>query len=483
MGWDEHTSYNRIHQYATSQRSKPIRISPLKKQLDLGVVLSEFHCRRIYGAHVYASLPAFAQLVSQMDGTAGSNDMQQLIQAIHLSQSEIFRIVEQVFQACQVHFQGPKLHAVVYQPFGRQADIAARAVLLELVLGEFVQRVFHEVFPGYRSITLASGTDLGKTIATRNGRKRNRELLFLGSAANYAAKIVDTHDPFPRLAQELYQVLPKPLQALCEPVKTKASLRIQVYHLFPPNRRALQDLLDRYEIPWKPEESRAILARAKRDCPLAGIQYGLARRRIDVPNLSISNNRRVLAASLFADLSGYTHFIEDAEQTHIQETALRLLHVIRREMSNVVQEDHAGLHIQFQGDRIQGLFHLPRNDERAIARGAVSAAIGLQSSMERTLKACLPEAKPLHLAIGVAIGETLVSRLGVRRHRDAICLGQAVECAAELEEACSAGQIGIARRVYEALPAEMRRCFRAQRNGQRFVATAATVVPQKPARS
>lgn len=152
-------------------------------------------------------------------------------------------------------------------------------------------------------------------------------------------------------------------------------------------------------------------------------------------------------------------------------------------MSSVIQEDYAGLHIQFQGDRIQGLFHLPRNDERAIALQAVSAAIGLQSSMECTLKACLPEAEPLHLAIGVDIGETLVSRLGVWRHRDAICLGQAVEFAAELEEACGAGQIGISRRVRQALPKEICRCFPEQKGGQRFVATAATFVPQQPARS
>ena len=483
MNWNEHISYNRIDQYVTSLGSKPIRISPLKKHLDLGVVLSEVQCRRIYGAHVYASLPAFAQLASQVDGIEGSNDMRQLIQAIHLSQSEIFRIVEQVFQEYQVHFEGPKLHAVVCQPFGQQTAIAARAVLLQLVLGEFVQRVFHEVFPRYRSMTFASGTDLGKTVATRNGRKKNRELLFIGSAANYAAKIINAEDPLPRLTQEIYRVLPKHLQDLCEPAKAKASLQTQIYHLIPPDRRALQDLLDRYEIPWKPEESRAILIRAKHECALADNQHGPARRRIDVPSLSISNNRRVLAASLFADLSGYTHFIEDAEQTHTLEAALRLLHVIRREMSSVVQEDYAGLHIQFQGDRIQGLFHLPRNDEGAIALQAVSAAIGLQSSMECTLKACLPEAEPLHLAIGVDIGETLVSRLGVRRHRDAICLGQAVEGAAELEEGCGAGQIGISRRVYEALPGEMRRRFHAQGNRQRFVATAATFVHRKPVRS
>jgi len=44
MSWNEQSSYNRIDQYATSLRSKPIRINALKKKLDLGVILSEFQC-------------------------------------------------------------------------------------------------------------------------------------------------------------------------------------------------------------------------------------------------------------------------------------------------------------------------------------------------------------------------------------------------------------------------------------------------------
>ena len=144
----------------------------------------------------------------------------------------------------------------------------------------------------------------------------------------------------------------------------------------------------------------------------------------------------MLAASLFADVSGFTKYVEQHEQTEEQEAAIRVLHAIRREMSRVVQDDYGGLRVQFQGDRVQVLFHLPRGDWRGIARQAVEAAIGLQSSMERTLKACLREqAASLHLAIGIDMGATLVSRLGVRAYRDPICLGRAVECAAELEEA------------------------------------------------
>ena len=112
--------------------------------------------------------------------------------------------------------------------------------------------------------------------------------------------------------------------------------------------------------------------------------------------------------------------------------------------------DFNGVRIQYQGDRIQGLFHLPQDaDEEAIAQKVVEAAVGLQSSMEHTLKACLPEAKALRLAIGIDMGTTLVSKLGARGQRDRICLGNEVECAALLEERSEGGQDRLSKTVYE----------------------------------
>jgi class 3 adenylate cyclase len=108
--------------------------------------------------------------------------------------------------------------------------------------------------------------------------------------------------------------------------------------------------------------------------------------------------------------------------------------------------------VQFQGDRVQGLFHMPKDDEEKIATEAVEAAIGLQSSIEKTIKKKLPEAKDLRLAVGVDLDTTLVSKLGTRAHRDRICLGEPVENAASHEEDCDGGQIGISKHVYEALP-------------------------------
>ena len=470
MSWNEHTSLNEIQQHVARLKITPIRIKPLDEALDRAAI-SEFQCKRVYGAHVYVSIPAFARLASRVYDTEGVESYQDLTRAIHLYQQEVHRIVE-LFAGYQVHFQGPKLHAVLYQPLGERTAIAVRAILLPLVLNDFVHSVFHRVFPRYQILTLASGADLGKTIVTANGQRNDRELLFIGSPANYAAKIITNTQQWPRFTEHIHDALPKTLKDLCVPVKERGSVPINVYELPLVDRSIFERLLHDYEIPWKPDISARILTQVKKEISLERITHRSEHQLIDLEELGIYNNRRVLAASLFADVSGFTKYVEQHEQTEGQETAIRVLHAIRREMSRVVQDDYGGLRVQFQGDRVQALFHLPRGDWRGIARQAVGAAIGLQASMERTLKACLHEqAASLHLAIGIDMGATLVSRLGVRAYRDPICLGRAVECAAELEDAYSAGQVGISRRVCKALPAEMRRHFAPQGNKQQFVAT------------
>jgi class 3 adenylate cyclase len=473
MSWHEQTSLNEIRQHVQHLTTTPIRITPLHEPLNRAAI-SEFQCKRVYGAHIYVAVPAFARLASQLYDAEGVESYQELTRAIHLYQQEVFRIVG-LFAGYQVHFQGPKLHAVLYQPFGERTAIAARAVLMSLVLKDFAHTVFPRVFPRYRMLSTASGVDLGQTIVTADGQRNDRELLFIGSPANYAAKIITDTLPWPRLTAHLYDALPKELRALCVRRKALRAVPLEIYELPLVDRSTLERLLRTYAIAWEPDTSVGILSQAKRNLAPERITHRSEQRLIDLKELSISNNRRVLAASLFADVSGFTRYVQQYEHTEQQAEAIRVLHAIRREMSRVIRDDYGGLRIQFQGDRVQALFHLPKGDWRAIAHQAVEAARGLQASMERTLKACLPaHTARLHLAIGIDMGATLVSRLGVRAQRDPICLGRAVESAAELEEMAGAGQIAISRRVRQALPAEMRRIFRRQSNQHAFVAMEGT---------
>lgn len=65
----------------------------------------------------------------------------------------------------------------------------------------------------------------------------------------------------------------------------------------------------------------------------------------------------------------------------------------------------------------------------------------------------------LPLAIGMAAGTTLVSRLGEYGDRDTICLAPATAEAARVQEALAGGQIGIDATLRDALPAWLAEIF------------------------
>ncbi len=461
MSWDKQRSANRIRQHLRGMQ--PVNVSNLTKEMDLEQVVSENQCKRIFGVHVYATLTNFAQIASSPPDGDGYKEW---VIALHLYQQEVFRIVEQVFGGYFVHFQSAKLHALLYQPFRDPSALTARAVLLQCVLGDFVRAVFHPVFSHYGKTMLASGADLGTTIATSNGLSNDRELLFIGSAANYAAKIIDPCDEYPRMTQDLYQTLPKELQNLCHPASILLDTPLYVLRLSEPG--LLAKLLHIYGIKWRPGDRMQHLLKEKRRLSLASITTHAEAPLTNLKDLSILNNRRMFAASLFADISGFTRYIAKAEKNGTQAQALRVLHAIREEMACIVRQDFSGFRVQFQGDRVQALF---LGKEQKVAQRAVQAALGLQSSIEGPIKECIPQAHPLHVAIGIDLGWTLVSRLGVRKYRDPICIGASVERAAAFEEASDGGQIAISRRLYQALSADLRCHFKHNKEAHCYIAS------------
>ena len=251
------------------------------------------------------------------------------------------------------------------------------------------------------------------------------------------------------MTPRVYDELPGEIQELCIAAKDGNYLLGTVEH------QTLHDLLETVGVEWDPEESAERIEEDKRTFPLKDIQYSDAEVPIDLDSLGVTNNKRIWAASLFADVDGFTRYIDAAKTDNEKKSALRVFHVIRKEMAAVVKQDFAGLRIQYQGDRVQALFHLPKDDFNAIVEKSINAAVGLQSSMEFTLKKCLPESSPLHLSIGIDADITLVSKLGIRGDRDRICIGMGVERAAACQESCKGAEIGITRSAYKLLPATM----------------------------
>src|ERR1700731_1765302 len=423
MSWNLQKSIERIEKHLADLGE--IEGEKLVKDADLSTLLTPTNCRQVYGTPVYVDVPNFNELARPAEG----EDFRRVIQAIHIYHREVARIVEnpEVFDGVRIHFQGPKLHALVFRPIDSSEDLAGKAVLLQIVLCQFVDRVFNPAFPLLPGLTISGGADLGNAIGTKNGMAGDRELLFLGAPANYAAKIIGAPGQM-RVTGAIFSALPLRLRKLCSPVSDG------VYQIGTPTSVEITEICEEMGVDWNSKVSSDRIEDDKRLFPLKSVEYSEADSAIDLDGLGVTNNKRVCAASLFADVSGFTKYVDAAQTSEGKKRALKVFHAIRKEMAHVVKHDFSGLRIQYQGDRIQALFHLPKNEDSAILKKAVEAAAGLQSSMEYALKQCLPEAAPLGLAIGIDLDVTLVSKIGTRGQRDRICIGSGVEKAGRAQE-------------------------------------------------
>lgn len=468
MSWNYDKSLKRIRTHLDSMGE--ITVEKLKREANLEELLSETNCREIFGGHIYVDVTNFSSLASA--ATANEEDIKRLAQAVHVYQREIARIIEMddLFDGVRVHFQGSRVHALFYRPIDAAAEISARALLLLLVIQDFVQDVFNPAFPKLGNFKVAAGADIGDVIGTKNGVQGDRELLFVGCPANHAAKILGAAGSL-RVTARVFQALREDLKALCIDVDAGGD----VHEIDDVDQSTLDELCETYDIAWSREKSAERLEDDRKQFPLSGIDIEDADTLIDVEALSVHKSKRVPAASLFADLAGFTAYIDQAEDADKQKEALRILHAVRKEFTKVVTDDYNGVRIQYQGDRTQAIFHLPTDDSGAIASKALYAAVGVQSSMEKSLKELLPEAKVLSVAIGIDIGLTFVSRLGTRGARDAICLGEAVETAAKIEERINGKEIGISTNLYELLPEEYQELFSWRKEAQCYVVSGLTI--------
>ena len=174
MSWNLQKSIERIQKHLADLGE--IDVEKLVKDADLSTLLTPTNCRQVYGAHVYVDVPNFSELASHADG----EDFRRVIQAIHVYHREVARIVEDpgIFGGVRIHFQGPKLHALFFRPIDSSEDLASKAMFLQIVLRQFVDRVFNPAFPLLPGLTISGGADLGNAIGTkkRNGRRPRASL-------------------------------------------------------------------------------------------------------------------------------------------------------------------------------------------------------------------------------------------------------------------------------------------------------------------
>jgi class 3 adenylate cyclase len=269
---------------------------------------------------------------------------------------------------------------------------------------------------------LEAGIESGDTIATRNGQSGSSELLFLGPAANDAAK---------SLQGEAGQV-----------------------HF---GEQATQREDDLAEPDPLPEKWKSIVKEDVENNPISTFETFEPRERLDYETLGVRTADLKPGVTLFADISGFTRHVAHLETDAQKKQALRSFHAARSEMHQVVVKEYDGDFIQYQGDRIQGLLYEAGASSRFAAK-SIEAAAAMKDAFD-LFEEMLPDFANLGVAIGVASGRVFVTQVGRKGDREVLVLGESVAAAAQLQDDSSAGETAINAALRGLLPEHVQKLF------------------------
>ncbi|PWU61860.1 hypothetical protein DLE60_03425 [Micromonospora globispora] len=466
MSWDYEESLERVQR--AYDATKGLTVGEVQRKTDLeNTTLT--HPKRIIGAHFYVDVPSYRTQLAydpiDDESTGGGED---LLHQSHLWAREASRVVETDFDATKVHFQGPKLHGLAYRPIGDDEAMVVKAVLTVAAIVA-TGRIFNEVLELDQSAAwrTAAGVDFGEALVTANGVRGDRELLFLGNPANRAAKIIDSKGI--RITLEAAALLP---EAFDNYIAETSDPDIRAIAL---DDDRLEELVEEYRHGWSREATRKRLKDALAAYPPGSATVYQATVKIDKAKLGMSNTKRVNAVSLFADVDGFTRYVEDADQAGLLAEAVRAYHAIRSEMRHATVQDYEALRVQYQGDRVQALAYLPFDDEDKAALRAVKAAAALHSAVAEVLPQVIGADAAKPLAIGLAGGNVLVSKLGEHGNRDVVSLGTSTADAARIQGCLNGGQTGLDKVVYGRLPKWLQELFSWDSTARAYVSSDLTL--------
>ncbi len=436
MSWNHATSLERIQE--RTKNLPVIRVERLTRSMSLDNITMR-ESRRIFGAHAYVGIANADLLLAALDDEDG---VQRLLQRTHLWQRAAVALATD-FELDVVHFQGWRVHVLGYHPIDNGAKIAERMTLYGRALEVVTRKAFSPAFDDEVDLRCVAGVDLGETVATRGGTKGDTELIFLGSAANEAAKLADRRYQLAvghEIANELDETL---LDGSDELENGNVRLRI--------DGGDIEQLSNDAGIEWSLESVRARIEDDIEKLPLDKFNVSAASAKLEFDGLGVSNSKRLLGATIIADIDGFCSYIEQADRDDDKRDAIVTLHQIRSELREVLRSDHDGVRVQYRGDNVIGVLNMPVDDKDAIAQAAVSVAAGMQASMEKTLPQVVQAVQQLSIAVGIDHGDTIGSRLGEYARRNAIVLGYPVSRAERLQRAVDGGQTAITARVRNSL--------------------------------
>ena len=396
---------------------------------------------RVDGVHLYADILNLNDMLHVTD-VEGETCHKRTLRFLNLHYRAVYRILNGV-DALLVDFHNQRLHSVFAKPYDDEIKRVHRAIATGQLIIDVLAQTGEDA--DHPPANVRIGIDTGKALAVNNGRRGHRETLFLGEPANHAAKrstggadigIYLTNKA--RLAiglKEVANVDTTPLSAT--EIETSKWLA------------KLDTTRDQIINEWK-EDLKAN--------PIGAFEFSGHTppfKTLDIEQLSVKNSRRQDAATVYADLDGFTAYVGSNIDTETgAKQVVRTLHVLRAELDAVLHEDFGGRKVRFIGDCVHGLLvegTAQTTDVRETISSVTLCAGAMRSSFDLALKRLKDKgtnATGLGLAIGFEYGPMTVTRLGMKGELIRCSVSRGVLAAEYEQSRCNGTQTAIGKIAY-----------------------------------
>jgi len=414
---------------------------------------------RIHAAHLYIDIVNLDEI---LDSTKDEGEWchKRTLRFLNQHYRAVHRVLQQS-DALRVDFHNQRLHAVVAKPYGdaEERERVARAV----AIAQLVSDVLAETGDADEHIPNAKvrvGIDSGLALAVNNGRRGGREPLFLGHPANHAAKCAGagtTEGIYLTNAARLTMGFPT---LATDKDRTTALTREQI-----------DTCVAEADLDVSKEQIIKLWQEEYEETPIGSLEFSRPTpplSDLDFDLLSTAKSKRFEGVSIYADIDGFTAFVDQ----HIDDNPknlVRTLHVVRAELDAVTHRDFAGRRVRFVGDCLHGVLlegTAYSTDVEATVSTAVHCAGALRSSFACAIEHLQSEGADtddLGLAIGFDLGPLTLSRLGMQGSRLRCATGRAVLTSEAEQRRCKGTETAIGLAAYQAGPESVRKVFGASR--------------------
>lgn len=409
---------------------------------------------RIDGVHLYVDILNIDEMlgVTDFEGVKAHSRTLRFLDRHYRAVRDILKDVD----AIQVDFHNQRLHAVFAKPYGSEAGRIHKAVATAQLVIDVLARTGENGDEPLPAAKVRAGIDSGKALAVNNGRRGNREPLFLGEPANLAAKRSGGGTE-----TGIYMTNTARAVVGWSAVKDEDKSRLTNTQVEESEDDAnLEVTADEVVKDW--EEGLA-------NQPLGSFEFTRHTppfADLDLETLTPGNSRRQESTSIYADIDGFTAYVSDRiDEDASAKAVVRALHVLRAELDAVLHSDFGGRKIRFIGDCVHGVLIEGTSqvtDDTETAKNGMLCAAAMRSSFEEAIKILEEEGidtGDLGIQIGLEHGPTAITRLGYKGERIRCCVSRAVLRSEAEQRLCKGNETAIGPTTYKYAPEAFRTLF------------------------